>query len=270
VEEGSTKYFSFATPDGQFEYNYLPFGYAEAPAEFQKRLLQVLQPLIREDKAIVYIDDVLIPSETVDENLSSLKDVLVLLIKYGFSLNFNKCQFLKKRIEFLGYIISREGVTLSPRHTEALRNYKQPANTTEVQRFLGLANYFRKFIPNFALKAKPLYNLLRKNISFTFDSECVRAFITLKEELTSQPILSLYDPTADTELHTDACASGIGAILFQRRDRGPWSVVAYFSRSTNDAESRYHSFELEMLAIVRATERFHVYLFGIDFTIVTD
>jgi len=98
----------------------------------------------------------------------------------------------------------------------------------------------------------------------------MRPFNTLKEELTKEPVLSLYDPAADTELHTDACASGIGAILFQKRNNNPWSVVAYFSQATNDAETRYHSFELEMLAIVRATERFHVYLYGIKFTVVTD
>jgi len=270
VDNGSTKYFAFATPDGQFEYNYLPFGYAEAPAEFQKRLLQVLQPLVREDRVVIYIDDVLIPSRTVEENLLSLRDVLVLLKKYGFCLNFDKCQFLKKEIEFLGYIVSCGGITLSPRHNEALRNYKRSTSAIELQRFLGLANYFRKFIQDFALKAKPLYNLLRKNTPFSFNSECVKAFITLKEELTAKPVLSLYDPVADTELHTDACVSGIGAILFQRRNRKPWTVVAYFSQSTNNAESRYHSFELEMLAIVRAVERFHVYLYGIGFTVVTD
>jgi len=270
VADECTKYFAFATPDGQFEFKYLPFGYAEAPAEFQKRLLQVLQPLVREDKVIIYIDDVLIPSRTVEENLIILRDVLVLFKKYGFCLNFDKCQFLKKRIEFLGYVISRKGITLSPRHTEALKNYKQPVNAVEVQRFLGLTSYFRKFIKDFAIKAKPLYNLLRKNTQFAFSLECVRAFNTFKDELTKKPVLSLYDPAADTELHTDACASGIGAILFQKRNNNPWSVVAYFSQATNDAETRYHSFELEMLAIVRATERFHVYLYGIKFTVVTD
>jgi len=130
--------------------------------------------------------------------------------------------------------------------------------------------YFRKFIKNFALKAKPLYNLLRKNVPFVFDRECIRAYNTLKEELTLEPVLSLYNPAADTELHTDACASGIDAMLLQKQNPGSWSAVAYFSQSTNQAESRYHSFELEMLAIVRAAERFHLYLYVICFTVVTD
>jgi len=119
------------------------------------------------------MDDVLIPSGTVEKNLSILKDVLVLLKKYRFCLNYDKCQFLKRKIEFLGYIVSVEGITLSPQHTEVIRNYKQPANAT-VQRFLGLTCYFRKFIKDFALKAKPLYNLLRKNVPFEFDIVCMR------------------------------------------------------------------------------------------------
>jgi len=210
VEDDSTKYFLFATPDGQFEYKFLPFGYAEAPAEFQKRLLFVLQPLIRDDRVIVYMDDVLIPSEIVEDNLLTIKEVLVSLKTYGFQLNYGKCQFLKKKVEFLGYVLSVDGITLSPRHTEAVKRYKQPANVAEMQRFLGLISYFRKFIKDFALKAKPLYNLLRKDVPFEFNKECERSYEILKKELTSDPVLALYNSSAETELHTDACASGIG------------------------------------------------------------
>jgi len=98
VHENSTKYFAFATPDGQFEYTRLPFGYSEAPAEFQKRIIQILNPLIRQDKIIVYIDDILIPSKSADENLQTLKETLVLLKRYGFEVNYKKCLFLKTKI----------------------------------------------------------------------------------------------------------------------------------------------------------------------------
>lgn len=156
IHKNSTKYFSFATPDGQFEYKRLPFGYCEAPAEFQKRLIQILNPFIREDKVIVYIDDVLIPSKTIRENLEILKEIWQLLKKYGFELNLAKCKFLRKEIEFLGYVISEKGITLSSRHIEAITNYKQPLDKLQLQRFLGRANYFRKFIKDYALKAHPL------------------------------------------------------------------------------------------------------------------
>jgi len=256
-------------PDGQFEYKRLPFGYSEASAEFQKRIIQIFQPLIRKDK-VVYVDGVLIPSESVEENIQTIKEVLTMLKKYGFELNYDKCQFLRTWIEFLGYIVTSTSITLSPRHTKAVKRYKRPRNVIELQRFLGLAGYFWKFVRDFVIKAKPLYNLLRKNITYDFNKECDRSFELLKKELTAEPVLALFNPMAETELHTDASVTGIGAILLQKQQDGRWAVVAYYSQATNQAETRYHSFELEMLAIVRAVERFHLYLYGLRFTIVTD
>lgn len=169
VHEDSTKYFSFATPDGQYEYRYLPFGYSEAPAEFQKRLRQILNPLIRREEIVIYMDDILISTETVEQNLEILEEVLIVLKQYKFKLNYSKRYFLKRTVKFLGYTVSANGITLSSRHTEAIRNFKQPANVLKVQRFLGLANYFRKFIKDYALKARPLQNLLKKTVEFNFN-----------------------------------------------------------------------------------------------------
>jgi len=165
---------------------------------------------------MVYIDDVLIPSDSVDENLETLKRVLLLLKKYGFELNYQKCQFLRKRIEFLGYIITETGITLSPRHTEAVNRFQQPTNVVEVQRFLGLASYFRRFIRDFTLKARPLYSLLKKGIAFDFNEDCKKSFVKLKKELTSAPVLALYNPALETELHTNASSAGLGAMLLQK------------------------------------------------------
>lgn len=153
-----TKFFSFTTPDGQFEYNRLPFGFCESPAEFQRRIVQILQPLIREDKVIVYIDDILIPSSSIENNLETLYKVLVLFKQYSLELNFKKSLFLRKTIEYLGYIVSASGITLSSRHTDAIKNFPYPTKTVELQRFLGLTNYFRKFIENYAHIAKPFAN----------------------------------------------------------------------------------------------------------------
>lgn len=267
VHQDSTKYFLFALPDGQYEYKKLLFGFSEASAEFQKRLIQIL---IREDKVIIYIDDVLIPSDTVEQNLKVLKEVLIILKKYRFVLNYEKCQFLRTQIEFLGYVDSSSGITLSARHTEAVNQFKQPTSVVETQRFLGLASYFRRFFKDFAIKAKPLYNLLKKNVTFDFDESCRRAFDLLKRELISKPILTLYNPVSETELHTDASSSGLGAMLLQKQQNRMWFPVAYYSQATNKAEARYHNFKLEMLAVVRAVERFHLYLYGLSFTVVTD
>lgn len=123
VHPSDTHYFAFSTPDGQYEYTRLPFGFCEAPAEFSKRLVQILQSLIREDKVLVYMDDILIPTKLLEENFVVLKQVFLTLRKYGFELNYRKCQFLRERIEYLGYMVSSKGITLSSRHTEAIKNY---------------------------------------------------------------------------------------------------------------------------------------------------
>jgi len=270
IHPDHTKYFSFATPDGQFEYTRLPFGFCESPAEFQKRLVQILQTFIRADKVVVYIDDILIPSNTVEENLATIKTVLLKLKQHGFKLNLTKCCFLRTSIEYLRYTVSAKGITLTDRHVDAVRKFPIPVKTIQVQRFLGLTNFFRKFIPNYAIIAKPLHNLLRKNIEFNFDTKCQQAFQILKESLTSYPVLSLYNPQFRTELHTDASSVALAAILLQKQPSGNWSAIAYYSQATNQAEAKYHSFELEMLAVVKSIERFHIYLYGLLFTVITD
>ena len=270
IHPEDTKYFAFATPFGQYEYVKMPFGYSEAPAEFQKRLLYILDELLRSGKILLYIDDILIHSTTITENLQVLREVLITLKKYGLELNLSKCMFLKRKIEFLGYVVSANGITLNKRHTQAITDFKYPQNVRQVQGFLGLTNYFRKFIKEYALKARPLYDLTKKDKDFSFNEKCKQAFDLLKGELTSFPVLRIYNPTAETELLTDASNQGYGAILLQKQKTGDMAPVAYFSKATSEPEKKYHSFELETLAIVKALERFHVYLQGITFRIVTD
>lgn len=177
---------------------------------------------------------------------------------------------MKTSIEYLGYNITPKGITLNSQHVDAILQYPQPRKVVELQRFLGLANYFRRFIQNFAAIAKPLHSLLKKDVNFKFNDECVIAFNKLKELLTSHPILTLYNPNLPTELHTDASSIAIAAILFQKQESGQWTTVAYYSQAINSAEAKYYSFELKMLAIVKAIKRFHIYLYGLNFTIVTD
>lgn len=161
-------------------------------------------------------------------------------------------------------------MSISSRHIEAVKHFPLPKKVVDVQKFLGLTNYFRKFIKDYASIAKPLNNLLKKSSDFVFDKECRIAFDSLKEKLISAPVLHLYNPQAMTELHTDASAIAVAGILLQKQTSGQWAPIAYFSQATNEAESRYHSFELEMLAVVKTVERFHIYLYGIEFTVVTD
>lgn len=158
----------------------------------------------------------LIPSRTVADNLSVLKQVMIQLKKHNFQLNYNKCLFLRKSIEFLGYMISPSGITLSSRHIEAVKNFPLPRKVVEVQRFLGFTNLFRKCIQNYAVKAKPLTDLLKKSSTFKIDENCITAFESLKKELVSAPTLGIYNPHAVTEIHTDASSLAIAGILLQK------------------------------------------------------
>jgi hypothetical protein len=225
---------------------------------------------LKTGKILLYIDDILIPTVTVNENLLILREVLFLLKKYDLDLNLTKCVFLKKELEFLGYIVSGKGISMSDRHTQTIINYPRPINVKQVQGYLGLTNYFRRFIKDYALKSRPLALLTRKDAKFDFDESCIESFELLKKELTSAPVLHIYNPSAETELHTDASLQGFGAILLQKQRNGLWAPIAYFSKATTDAEKKLHSYELETLAIVKAIERFHVYVHGISFRVVTD
>lgn len=270
IHPDDTKFFAFATPYGQFEYVKMPFGYSEAGAEFQKQLIYVFRELLRQNKIILYIDDILVATKTIDENLSILREVLIILKKYGLKLNLAKCSFIKREIEFLGYLVSDGGITINKRHTKAISDFEYPKNLKQLQGFLGLTNYFRRFIKDYAPKAKPLHELTKKDIAFVFGEGQKQAFDLLKREMISYPVLRIYNPAAETELHTDASNQGFGAILLQKQESGNMGPIAYFSKATNDTEKKYHSFELETLAIAKALERFHVYLHGIPFRIVTD
>lgn len=185
-------------------------------------------------------------------------------------MQLTKCSFLMTEIDYLGYKVTEKGITLTDSHIDGIVNFPIPRDTKGVQSFIGLVSYFRKFIESFSHIARPLYELLKMKKEFKFGEIELKAFNELKERLISAPILAIYDPHAETELHCDASSRGYGAILFQRGSDRKLHPVFYFSQRATDAESRYHSFELEMLAIIYALKRFRVYLYGIKFKIVTD
>jgi len=181
----------------------------------------------------------------------------------------DKCFFVQTEITYLGYLIDQYGIRPSAQSVECVVDYPIPRGTKELHRFVCLASYFRRFIPNFSILAKPLYDLIKKNAPFTFGPRENHVVETLKQLLCSQPMLAIYSPKLETELHCDASTSGFGAILLQRQSDKTFRPVFYFSKRTTTVKSKYHSFELECLAVY-AIRRFHIYLAGIPFTIVTD
>ncbi|EFA11803.1 Retrovirus-related Pol polyprotein from transposon 297-like Protein [Tribolium castaneum] len=267
-KEDSIHYTASITQDGHYEFTRVPFGLTSAPAVFQRMINTALGQL-RFSKVLIYLDDILIPAPTISESLHLLRIVLKVLQDNGLTLNLNKCYFLKKQIEYLGYEITESTIKPSKRKIEAVEEFPKPTNVHEVRQYLGLTGYFRKFISDYAKKSRPLSCLLLKDAEWEWGSSQEEAFNKLKVALMCAPILTLYDSRKDIILYTDASRWGLAGILVQLHE-GKEKVVAYFSRQTAQAEQKYHSFELETLAIVAAVKRFRQYLLGRPFTIVTD
>ncbi|CAH2229081.1 jg21182 [Pararge aegeria aegeria] len=269
IAEESRHKTAFVTPDGQYEYNRMPFGLVNAPSVFQRTINKILLEA-KIKYALVYMDDILIPSKDVTEGLKRLEEVLELLKRGGLTLKLSKCHFFLETIDFLGYEVNSDGIRPGTRKTEAVAKFPKPSNQHEVRQFLGLSGYFRRFIKDYALLAAPLTDLLKKDAkwSWTDNQDC--AFNKIKELLVNRPILTLYNPNADTQVHTDACKEGLAGILLQANCNGVFQPVSYFSRKTNTEERKFHSYDLETLAVVASLNRFKVYLIGIKFKIFTD
>jgi transposase InsO family protein len=269
IAEESRPKTAFVTPDGQYEYNRMPFGLVNAPSVFQRTINKILSDA-KIKYAIVYMDDILIPAKDVAEGLQRLEEVLRLLREGGLTLKVAKCNFFQSHLDFLGFEVSAEGIRPGRRKTDAVEKFPTPSNQHEVRQFLGLSGFFRRFIKGYALIARPLTDLLQKDSVWTWDEAQKSAFDNIKTLLTHRPLLALYDPKADTQLHTDASKDGVAGILLQANAGGNFQPVSYFSRKTTPDECKLHSYELETLAVIASLNRFRVYLVGIPFQIFTD
>ncbi|GFW06907.1 retrovirus-related Pol polyprotein from transposon 17.6 [Trichonephila clavipes] len=270
MEENSKKFTSFVTHNGQYEFNKVPFGLCNSPSVFQRFINHVFRDLLKEGIVIIYMDDIIIPSSDELDGLNRLTRVLKTASEYGLELNLKKCNFLKSKIEFLGHIIERGTIKPSLDKTKAVQNFPEPKNVKQVQSFLGLSGYFRKFIQNYSIIAKPLSDLLRDNAVFHFGPEQQLAFQTLRQKLSENPVLHIFKQGAKLELHTDASKFGYGAILLQQSDDNKLHPVHYFSKKTTPQEEKYSSYELEVLAVIESLKKFRNYLVGNKFKIVTD
>lgn len=271
VDEESRKYTAFITHEGQYQFLKAPFGLSNSPPVFQRFISQVFRPLVNDGIMTLYLDDIIIFAANFRQAADRLEAVLITARDYGLELNAKKCEFMKERIEFLGQIIENGTVSPSPEKVKAVTQFPEPTTIKEVQSFLGLTGYFRKFVSGYSMTAKPLSDLLRKDIMFQFGEVEKEAFNKLKQILSSEPVLQIFDQTLETELHTDASQDGLGAILLQRsRIDGKLHPVQYMSRKSRQAERNYKSYELEVLAVIEALEKFRIYLLGLKFKIVTD
>ena len=260
---------AFCTPDGLFEFNVMPFGLCNAPATFQ-RLMDTVLAGLQWTNCLVYLDDVIVLGRTFKEHLSNLKEVFDKFREARLKLKASKCALCQEKVEFLGHIVSANGVATDPKKTEKVANWPVPRSRREVQQFLGLANYYRRFVQDYARIAKPLHRLTEKNTTFKWTSECEGSFENLRQNLVSAPVLAFPDCSRPFILDTDARDSGIGAVLSQVQDDGTERVIAYASRTLSKAERRYCVTRRELLAAVVFIRQFRSYLLGNKFTLRTD
>ena len=260
---------AFTTYSGLFEFRKMPFGLVNAPATFQRLMEVVLAGLARE-VCLVYLDDVLVMGKTLEEHNENLAKVLDRLRGAGLRLKPKKCQFAQLHVEYLGHVVSADGVRTDLKKSEAVRDFPTPLCVKDVRSFVGLASYYRKFIPNFSKVAGPLHALTKKDVAFVWTPQCQVAFEELKRLLTTAPLLVYPRFDRPFMLETDASGSGLGAVLAQRQDDSLVRPVAYASRSLQPHEKNYGITELEGLAVVWAVKHFRHYIYGHKCEVYTD
>ena len=259
---------AFITRHGLFEHVRLAQGLCNAPATFQRVMHLVLRGLTW-DRALVYLDDVIVMGRDFMNALENLERVLQRFQSHNLKLKPKKCNLFCTEVNFLGRHISRDGVAMSSDHIKSVKDWPTPTTVEELQKFLGFINYHREFIPRLSLVASPLFALTRKNVDFQWDNRCMEAFNNLKKTMTSPPVLSFPNNRDPFVLDTDASDLALGACLYQVRD-GKEYPVSYSSVLLTPAQRKYCTTRKELLAIVLFTRQYRHYLLGGEFTIRTD
>ena len=269
LDADTKKKTAFVTPHGKWEYNRMPFGLSNAPAAFQMTMNSVLQGLTW-DSVLVYIDDLVTYSKSWALHLQHLRNVFDRLRQANLRLKPSKCQFAAKRILYLGHYISKEGIEVNEEKIEAVKSYPSPTNVKQLRSFLGLANFYRRFVPGYAQIATPLNKLLKKDARYEWKEACEEAFQKLKKALTSAPLLGHPNLAKEFILRTDASADAIGYVLRQEDDNNDERPMSFGGRATRDAEKRWPITELEGLAVLEAVRANHYFLASTKFHIYTD
>ena len=260
---------AFSTQRQHLEWVVMPFGLKNAPATFQRVLRQLI---LKYNLTNVenYFDDIIIFSDTFDDHLQHIEDVMKACQMENIKLKQNKCQFGQNRIDYLGHTISFNAVQPNADNVSAIHNFPTPTTTKELQRFLGMENVYHKYIPNHAIIRAPLTKLLEKDAVWNWSPACEEAFQQLKAHLINKPVLNIFNPTLSCIMYCDASKQGVGAVLKQIHKNNEELPIAYFSRKLRKHEENYAITELECLAIVEALKKWHCYVHGRQTTIVTD
>lgn len=265
IAEADVPKTAFCTPWGQYEWRVLPMGLTNAPSSFMRVMNKVFEQFIG-DFVLVYLDDILIMSRSPEEHLVHLRRVFQRLRDVSMQVKLSKCKFMQEQIKYLGHILSKDGIRVDPAKVQTLLDWEFPETALGMQQFLGLANYFRKFVADYSRLAAPLYHLTKKGALFLRGEEVEHAFKAIKQQLMSPPVLAYPNPELPYELISDASLTGCGAVLVQEG-----RPIAYFSSRFSSAERNYTTGEQEMLGIIKALKEWRCYLEGCkELTLVTD
>lgn len=268
LDPSSRPYTSFCTSWEKYCFNSVPFGLSSSPYAWLRAISTVLKGLIGRN-VFVYMDDIIVFAPNLTKHIEILAEVFKKIALHKLKLKIDKSKFLKNKVAYLGFIISSEGLMTDSKKVECIQKFPIPKSVKETQSFLGLSNYYRRYVENYAEIARPLYDLCKKDVKYKWNEECDMAFNTLKNALSNPPVLIFPDFNEKFILHTDASNIAVGSVLTQGEipnDR----AICYFSKTLNSAQTRYSTVEKELLAIILSVENFNYYLTGREFLIVTD
>ena len=271
VRESDRHKTAFVCHAGTYQYTRMPFGLTNAPASFQ-RALDFILTKYKWKTCLVYLDDVIIYSKSVEDHIRHVDEILECLAAAGVTLKMKKCKFFTTTVEYLGHIIKPGKLEVDQANTESLRKAQPPTNRSELRSFLGFCNVYRRFIKDFTRLAGPINKLLKKNSpdQFILDEEQLKAFRALIDCVIHPPVLALPISGLKYSVDTDASAYGIGCALFQTHEDGERKPIGYWSRTLNDAERNYSASERECLAVVWALKTLRPYLLYEEFIVHTD
>ena len=264
IRESDVPKTAFRTRYGHYEFLVMSFGLTNAPTAFMDLMNRVFRPYL-DWFVIVFIDDILVYSRSELEHERHLGLVLQTLRRHQLYAKFKKCEFWLIRVGFLGHVVSVDGIYVDPHKVEAVANWEQPTTVTEVRSFLGLAGYYCRFIEGFSKIAGPLHGLTRKGVKFEWTDRCEESIQTLKERLTSAPVLTLPEGNEGFEVYSDASHQGLGCLLMQHK-----RVVAYASRQLKKHKLNYPTHDLELAVVIFALKTWRHYLYGATCQIFID
>jgi hypothetical protein len=267
IKEGDEWKAAFKTNQGLFEPLVMFFGLTNSPATFQAMMNNLLRDLIDAGKVVVYMDDILVFTATLEEHRAIVKEVLKRLKESDLFLKPEKCKFEVDSVDFLGLIVSHNQLRMDPVKIAGIREWPTPRRVKEVQSFLGFGNFYRRFIKDFSKIAKPLFTLTKKDQKWDWTTEAQSAFETLKTAFTSSPVLIMPNPDKPYRVEVDASEYATGGILQQLGDDGLWHPCAFVSKGLDETQRNYDIHDKELLAIIRALEDWRHYLEGAKHTV---